>query len=56
MEFLQLRYFYETTRTESISKTANRYMVPASSVTAAIKRLSVGGIFQELDEVVETIS
>ena len=39
MEFLQLRYFQECARTESIAKTAKRYMVPASSVSASLKRL-----------------
>ncbi len=39
MEFLQLRYFYESARTESLSKTAAKYMVPPSSVSASIKRL-----------------
>lgn len=39
MEFLQLRYFQECARTESIAKTAKKHMVPASSVSASIKRL-----------------
>ncbi len=39
MELLQLKYFYETARTESIAKTAEKFMVPASSVSASIKRL-----------------
>lgn len=39
MEMLQLRYFYETAMAESFSKTAQKHMVPASSVSAAIKRL-----------------
>ena len=39
MELLQLRYFYETAQTESIAKTAERHLVPASSVSASIKRL-----------------
>lgn len=39
MEFLQLRYFYETAQTENIAKTAKHFMVPASSVSASIKRL-----------------
>ena len=39
MEFLQLRYFYESAKSESIAKTAKSFMVPASSVSAAIKRL-----------------
>lgn len=39
MEILQLRYFYETAMAESIAKTAQKHMVPASSVSASIKRL-----------------
>lgn len=39
MELLQLRYFYDTARYGSITKTADKYMVPASSVSAAIRRL-----------------
>lgn len=39
MEFLQLRYFRECAVGESIAKTAKKYMVPSSSVSAAIKRL-----------------
>ena len=39
MEILQLRYFYETSKNESIAKTAEKFMVPASSVSASIKRL-----------------
>lgn len=39
MEMLQLRYFYDSARTESFSKTAQKYMVPVSSVSASIKRL-----------------
>ena len=39
MEMLQLRYFYESAVSESFSKTAKKYMVPASSVSASIKRL-----------------
>lgn len=39
MEFLQLRYFLDSARTQSLSATAKKYMVPASSVSAAIKRL-----------------
>ena len=36
---LQLRYFYESAKTESFAKTAEKYMVPASSVSASVKRL-----------------
>ena len=39
MELLQLKYFYETARNQSIAKTAKEHMVPPSSVSASIKRL-----------------
>ena len=39
MELLQLRYFYESAKTESFAKTAQKYMVPTSSVSASVKRL-----------------
>ena len=39
MEMLQLRYFYESAIEESFSKTAKKYMVPVSSVSASVKRL-----------------
>lgn len=39
MELLQLRYFYESAKTESFAATAQKYMVPASSVSASVKRL-----------------
>lgn len=39
MELLQLRYFYDCARLGSITKTAEKYMVPASSVSASIRRL-----------------
>lgn len=39
MELLQLRYFYETSLSEKITQTAKKYGVPASSVSASIKRL-----------------
>ena len=39
MELLQLRYFYDSARSGSIAKTAEKYMVPASSVSASIRRL-----------------
>jgi LysR family transcriptional repressor of citA len=39
MEFLQLRYFLDSAHTQSLAKTAKKHMVPASSVSAAIKRL-----------------
>lgn len=39
MEMLQLRYFYNSAIEESFSKTAKKYMVPVSSVSASVKRL-----------------
>lgn len=39
MELLQLRYFYDSARNGSFAKTAEKYMVPASSVSASIRRL-----------------
>ena len=39
MELLQLRYFFESANLESFAKTAEKYMVPASSVSASVKRL-----------------
>lgn len=39
MELLQLRYFYDCARFGSIVKTAKKYMVPPSSVSASIRRL-----------------
>lgn len=39
MELLQLRYFYESALAESFAATAEKHMVPATSVSAAIKRL-----------------
>ncbi len=39
MELLQLRYFFESAQNESFSKTAEKYMVPISSVSASVKRL-----------------
>ena len=39
MELLQLKYFYESAKNESFSKTAEKYMVPTSSVSASVKRL-----------------
>lgn len=39
MELLQLRYFYEAARHESITKAARHYQVPPSSVSLSIKRL-----------------
>ncbi len=39
MELLQLKYFYESATYESFAKTADVYMVPATSVSASVKRL-----------------
>ncbi|MBQ8331922.1 MAG: LysR family transcriptional regulator [Clostridia bacterium] len=39
MELLQLKYFFDSARSESFAKTAEKYMVPPSSVSASIKRL-----------------
>ena len=39
MELLQLRYFYESAKNESFSKTATIFMVPTTSVSASVKRL-----------------
>ena len=39
MELLQLRYFLDSAENENFSKTAEKYMVPASSVSIAIKKL-----------------
>ncbi len=39
MEFLQLRYFLESAKWESFAKTAEIFMVPATSVSASVKRL-----------------
>lgn len=39
MELLQLRYFMDSAHLGSIVKTADKYNVPASSVSAAIRRL-----------------
>ena len=39
MEFLQLRYFYESAKNQSFALTAKKHMVPTSSVSASVKRL-----------------
>jgi len=39
MELLQLRYFFDSAKYMSISKTAEKYMVPSTSVSASIRRL-----------------
>ena len=39
MEILQLRYFFESAKTESFTETAKKYMVPTSSVSASVRLL-----------------
>ena len=39
MELLQLRYFYESAESENFSRTAEKYMVPVTSVSASVRRL-----------------
>ena len=39
MELLQLRYFYESAKTENFTDTAKKYQVPVTSVSASVKRL-----------------
>ncbi|MBQ4612525.1 MAG: LysR family transcriptional regulator [Clostridia bacterium] len=39
MDLLQLRYFYDSANLLSISKTAEKYGVPSTSVSASIRRL-----------------
>ena len=39
MELLQLRYFFESAQYESFAKTAEKYMVPPSSVSASVRQL-----------------
>jgi len=39
MELLQLQYFYESTKTENFAKTAEKHLVPTSSVSGAVRRL-----------------
>ena len=39
MEILQLRYFFESAKNENFAKTAEKYGVPATSVSASVKRL-----------------
>ena len=39
MEMLQLRYFYESAQSESFSKTAEKFMVPPSSVSSSVRQL-----------------
>lgn len=39
MELLQLRYFYESAKSENFTATANMFQVPTTSVSASVKRL-----------------
>lgn len=39
MEILQLRYFFESAKNESFTKTAKKFMVPTSSVSASVRNL-----------------
>lgn len=39
MELLQLRYFYESAKSENFTETAKKYMVPVSAVSSSVKRL-----------------
>ena len=39
MELLQLRYFMESAQRGSFAATAEQYIVPATSVSAAVRRL-----------------
>jgi DNA-binding transcriptional LysR family regulator len=39
MDLLQFKYFYESAQSGSFSKTAQKHMVPLSSVSASIRRL-----------------
>ena len=39
MEILQLKYFFDSAKNGSFAKTAEKYMVPQTSVSASVKRL-----------------
>lgn len=39
MEMLQLRYFHESAKNGSFAKTAEKFMVPTTSVSSSVKRL-----------------
>lgn len=39
MELLQLRYFFESAKNESFAQTADKFMVPLTSVSASVRRL-----------------
>ena len=39
MEMLQLRYFYESAKSQNFTETAKKYLVPVSAVSSSVKRL-----------------
>ena len=39
MEILQLRYFYESAKSQNFTITAQKYLVPVSAVSSSVKRL-----------------
>ena len=39
MEMLQLRYFYESAKSQNFTITAQKYLVPVSAVSSSVKRL-----------------
>ncbi len=39
MELLQLQYFFESAKTENFAKTAEKHLVPTSSVSGSVRRL-----------------
>lgn len=39
MEILQLRYFYESAKSQNFTETAKKYLVPVSAVSSSIRRL-----------------
>ena len=39
MEILQLRYFFDSAKNENFTKTAEKYKVPTTSVSASVRRL-----------------
>lgn len=56
MEILQLRYFYESAKTENFTKTANKFQVPTTSVSASVKRLEKEMGCQLFDRVANRIT
>ena len=51
MELLQLRYFYESAKTENFSHTAEKYVVSPSSVSISIKKLETELGYELFDRV-----